>query len=128
MTFLDFIEFEFESKEKPYIPLIVTFIHSFRNKNEILSFGLPPNINHNKYNQQILDEEEIEKNSFNNLKNDKDTEGLSLSDIDINDEGNINNDTAQEKDNPQNLYIPILEPRAFRENKNYLNDAINNRQ
>ena len=128
MTVLDFIEFEFESKEKPYIPLIVTFIHSFRNKNEILSFGLPPNINHNKYNQQILDEEEIEKNSFNNLKNDKDTEGLSLSDIDINDEGNINNDTAQEKDNPQNLYIPILEPRAFRENKNYLNDAIDNGQ
>ena len=128
MYVLDFVEFEFDSVKKNYIPLIVTFIHSFRNKNEMLSFGLPPNMNLNKYNQQIFDEEEIEKNSLNNFKNDKDSEGLSLSDIDINDEGNINNDTAQEKDNPQNLYIPILEPRAFRENKNYLNDAIDNGQ
>ena len=51
---------------------------------------------------------------------------MSLSDIDINDEGNIYNDTAQEKDNPQNLYIPILEPRAFRENNldEYKNNTI----
>ena len=129
MTVLDFIEFEFESMKKPYIPYILTFIHSFKNKNEIFSIGIPSNINtHNKYNQQLLDEEEIEKDSLNNFKNDKDSDGLSLSDIDINDEGNINNDTAQEKDNPQNLYIPILEPRAFRENKKYLNDTMDNGQ
>ena len=129
MNVIDFIEFEFESMKKPYIPLIVTFIHSFRNKNEIVSIGIPSNFNnYNKYNQQILDEDEIEKNSLQNYKNDKDSDGLSLSDIDINDEGNINNDAAQEKDNPQNLYIPILEPRAFRDNKNYLNDAIDNEQ
>ena len=126
MSVLDFIEFEFESMKKPYNPLIVSYIHSFRNRNEMLSLGIPSN--NNKYNQQILDEEEIEKNSFNNFKHDKDSDGISLSDIDINDEGNINNDTAQEKDNPQNLYIPILEPRAFRENKNYLNDAIDKDQ
>ena len=130
MSVLDFIEFEFESMKKPYIPLIVSFIHSFRNRNEMFSIGIPTNINEknnmNKISQKILDEEEIEKNSFNNYKIDKDNSDLSLSDIDINEEGNINNDTAQEKDNPQNLYIPILEPRAFRENKNYLNDAIDN--
>jgi len=68
--------------------------------------------NYNKYNNIISDEEEIERNSLNNQNS------ISLSDIDINDEGNIYNDTAQEKDNPQNLYIPILEPRAFRENNN----------
>ena len=127
MTVLDFIEFEFESMKKHFNPLIVSFIHSFRNKNEKLSLIVPSN-NHNKFNQQFLDEEEIENRSFNNFNNDKESDDLSLSDIDINDEGNINNDTAQEKDNPQNLYIPILEPRAFRENKSYLNDAMDKDQ
>ena len=127
MTVLDFIEFEFESMKKHFNPLIVSFIHSFRNKNEKLSLIVPSN-NHNKFNQQFLDEEEIKNKSFNNFNNDKESDDLSLSDIDINDEGNINNDTAQEKDNPQNLYIPILEPRAFRENKSYLNDAMDKDQ
>ena len=76
--------------------------------------------NYNRYNNS--DEEEFEKNSLNNQNS------VSLSDIDINDEGNIYNDTAQEKDNPQNLYIPILEPRAFRENNidDYRNNTIDN--
>ena len=116
MTIIDFVEFEFKASKNNNMqsPLIISMIHTYRNKNELFSVSVPTNNmndkNYNKYNNMISDEEEIEKNSINNQNS------ISLSDIDINDEGNIYNDTAQEKDNPQNLYIPILEPRAFREN------------
>ena len=67
-----------------------------------------------------FDDEDIESNNLNNGQN----SNVSLSDLDINDEGNIYNDTAQEKDNPQNLYIPILEPRAFRDNNNNIENGL----
>jgi len=123
MTLLDFVEFEFKNTKNNYTPLIVSLIHSYRNKNEMFSLSIPTNkIGDKNYNNKYninTEEEEIEKNSMNN-------NSVSLSDIDINDEGNIYNDTAQEKDNPQNLYIPILEPRAFRENNidDYKNNTI----
>ena len=110
MTLIDFVEFEFKSNKNNNPPLIVSLIHTFRNNIN--------DKNNNKYNNIISDEEELDKNSINNQNS------VSLSDIDINDEGNIYNDTAQEKDNPQNLYIPILEPRAFRENN--IEDFRNN--
>ena len=115
MTVIDFVEFEFKANKNMNTPspLIISMIHTYRNKNEMFSTVPTNNMNeknYNKYNNIISDEEEIERNSLNNQNS------ISLSDIDINDEGNIYNDTAQEKDNPQNLYIPILEPRAFREN------------
>ena len=115
MTVIDFVEFEFKADKNMNTPspLIISMIHTYRNKNEMFSTVPTNNMNeknYNKYNNIISDEEEIERNSLNNQNS------ISLSDIDINDEGNIYNDTAQEKDNPQNLYIPILEPRAFREN------------
>ena len=125
MSVIDFVEFEFKAGKNNNAPspLILSMIHSYRNKNEMFSLSVPTNNmnekNYNKYNNNS-DEEEIEKNSLNNQNS------ISLSDIDINDEGNIYNDTAQEKDNPQNLYIPILEPRAFRENNidDYRNNTI----
>ena len=122
LTLLDFVEFEFKSNKNNYTPLIISLIHSYRNKNEMFSVNAQTNNmndkNYNRYNNS--DEEEFEKNSLNNQNS------VSLSDIDINDEGNIYNDTTQEKDNPQNLYIPILEPRAFRENNNNIDDFKNN--
>ena len=122
MTLLDFVELEFKATKNN--PLILSMIHSYRNRNEMFSINVPTNNindkNYNRYNNLNSDEEEIERNSLNNQNS------MSLSDIDINDEGNIYNDTAQEKDNPQNLYIPILEPRAFRENNldEYKNNTI----
>ena len=125
MSVIDFVEFEFKAGKNNNAPspLILSMIHTYRNKNEMFLLSVPTNNmnekNYNKYNNNS-DEEEIEKNSLNNQNS------ISLSDIDINDEGNIYNDTAQEKDNPQNLYIPILEPRAFRENNidDYRNNTI----
>ena len=122
MSLIDFIEFQFESDKKNIAPLIVSLIHSYRNRNEMYSITARTNDdkNYNKYNNMISDDEDIESNNLNNGQN----SNVSLSDLDINDEGNIYNDTAQEKDNPQNLYIPILEPRAFRDNNNNIENGL----
>ena len=129
MLVADFIENEFESGRKSNnnnvignSSLIISFLHSCRNKNDMFSIGnmtyaeksLSKNMGNN------LDDEYEKKFSIQNGKYENEIDDLS--DIDV---GDLNNeDMPQEKDNPQNLYIPILEPRAFRDKKAHLYESV----